>query len=216
MVCDHVSCALRGYGPDFRKSGPFASLRSVQGAGLACRLGRAVDVCHWHTPPPCPLRGYPCALAGKVHPLRVCTFPARLKPNTVTLDRLPDTAGRRSFILRKRRSNMMDKSREELEKEYAEATAKLEQYQHRGQRYGRGDCRHPCHGAQSRRTFPPPQSYLWRMTGQVPTAPPWTTPREGQLRFRGQVGRRWISLSAPRSSKAWSGLETLAGRGRAV
>lgn len=27
------------------------------------------------------------------------------------------------------------KSREELEKEYAEATAKLEQYQHRGQRY---------------------------------------------------------------------------------
>lgn len=28
----------------------------------------------------------------------------------------------------------MDKSREELEKEYAEATAKLEQYQHRGQR----------------------------------------------------------------------------------
>ena len=29
----------------------------------------------------------------------------------------------------------MDKSREELEKEYAEATAKLEQYQHRGQRY---------------------------------------------------------------------------------
>ena len=29
----------------------------------------------------------------------------------------------------------MDKSREELEKEYAEATVKLEQYQHRGQRY---------------------------------------------------------------------------------
>ena len=29
----------------------------------------------------------------------------------------------------------MDKSREELQKEYAEATAKLEQYQHRGQRY---------------------------------------------------------------------------------
>ena len=28
----------------------------------------------------------------------------------------------------------MDKSREELEKEYAEATAKLEQYQHKGQR----------------------------------------------------------------------------------
>ena len=28
----------------------------------------------------------------------------------------------------------MDKSREELEKEYAEATVKLEQYQHRGQR----------------------------------------------------------------------------------
>jgi len=118
MVCDHVSCALRGYGADFRKSGPFASLRSVQGAA-----------------PLAPLRGYPCALAGKVHPLRARTFPARLKPNTVTLDRLPDTAGRRSFILRKRRSTMMDKSREELEKEYAEATAKLEQYQHRGQRY---------------------------------------------------------------------------------
>ena len=28
----------------------------------------------------------------------------------------------------------MDKSREELEKEYAEATVKLEQYQHKGQR----------------------------------------------------------------------------------
>lgn len=28
----------------------------------------------------------------------------------------------------------MEKSREELEKEYAEVTAKLEQYQHRGQR----------------------------------------------------------------------------------
>ena len=28
----------------------------------------------------------------------------------------------------------MDKSREELEKEYAEATIKLEQYQHKGQR----------------------------------------------------------------------------------
>ena len=118
MVCDHVSCALRGYGPDFRKSGPFASLRSVQGAA-----------------PLAPLRGYPCALAGKVHPLRVCIFPARLKPNTVTLDRLPDTAGRRSFILPRRRSNTMDKSREELEKEYVEATAKLEQYQHRSQRY---------------------------------------------------------------------------------
>ena len=68
MVCDHVSCALRGYGPDLRKSGPFASLRSVQGAA-----------------PLAPLRGYPCTLAGKVHPLRVCTFPARLKPDTVTL-----------------------------------------------------------------------------------------------------------------------------------
>lgn len=97
MVCDHVSCALRGYGPDFRKSGPFASLRSVQGAA-----------------PLAPLCGYPCALAGKVHPLCVCTFPARLKPNTVTLDRLPDTAGRRSFVLPRRRSNTMDKSREEL------------------------------------------------------------------------------------------------------
>ena len=29
----------------------------------------------------------------------------------------------------------MNKKREELEKEYAEATVKLEQYQHRGQRY---------------------------------------------------------------------------------
>ena len=29
----------------------------------------------------------------------------------------------------------MKKTREELEKEYAEATAKAEQYQHRGQRY---------------------------------------------------------------------------------
>ncbi len=78
---------------------PFASLRSVQGAV-----------------PLAPLRGYPCTLAGKVHPLRVCIFPARLKPNTVTLDRLPDTAGTRSFILPKRRSNTMEKSRGEMEK----------------------------------------------------------------------------------------------------
>ena len=31
---------------------------------------------------------------------------------------------------------MMDKPREELEKEYAETTAKLEQYQHKDQRLG--------------------------------------------------------------------------------
>ena len=68
MVCDHVSCALRGYGPDFRKSGPFASLRSVQGAA-----------------PLAPLRGYPCTLVGKIHPLCVCNFPTRPKPNTVPL-----------------------------------------------------------------------------------------------------------------------------------
>lgn len=53
----------------------------------------------------------------------------------VGIQKLADTAGRRSFVLPRRRSNTMDKSREELEKEYAEATAKLEQYQHRGQRY---------------------------------------------------------------------------------
>ena len=117
MVCDHVSCALRGYGPDFRKSGPFASLRSVQGAA-----------------PLAPLCGYPCALAGKVHPLCVCTFPARLKPNTVTLDRLPDTAGRRSFILPRRRSNNIEQSYEELQKERDKAEAKAEQYQHKAQR----------------------------------------------------------------------------------
>ena len=52
MVCDHVSCALRGYGPDLRKSGPFASLRSVQGAA-----------------PLAPLRGYPCTPTKTVHPL---------------------------------------------------------------------------------------------------------------------------------------------------
>jgi len=68
------------------------------------------------------------------HPRPGCTFPARLKPNTVTLDRLPDTAGRRSFILPRRRSNTMKKLREELEKECAEATAKAEQYQHQVQR----------------------------------------------------------------------------------
>ncbi len=37
--------------------------------------------------------------------------------------------------MRKSRSNTIDKSREELEKECAEAKAKVEQYQHRGQRY---------------------------------------------------------------------------------
>ena len=34
----------------------------------------------------------------------------------------------------KRRSSTTDKKREELEKKYAEATAELEQYQHKGQR----------------------------------------------------------------------------------
>ena len=50
----------------------------------------------------------------------------------------------------------MDKSREELEKEYAEATVKLEQYQHKGQRlenrikyYQQGDCAHPGNGAKT-------------------------------------------------------------------
>lgn len=62
----------------------------------------------------------PWAPAGKEHPLRVFTFPARLKSNTVTLDRFPDTQGRRSFILLKRRSITMKKTREKLEKEYAQ------------------------------------------------------------------------------------------------
>lgn len=66
-IPDERKCTLQGYGPDFRKSRPFASLRSVQGAA-----------------PFASLCGYPCALAGKVHPLRIYTFPARLKPNTVT------------------------------------------------------------------------------------------------------------------------------------
>ena len=66
--------------------------------------------------PLAPLLGYPCALSGKVHPLRVCTFPERLKPNTVTLDRLPNTAGRRSIILTRRRPNTMKKSNEKLKK----------------------------------------------------------------------------------------------------
>ena len=69
-------------GPDLRKSGPFASLRSVQGAA-----------------PLAPLRGYPCAHAGKVHPLRICTVPAGLKLNTVTLDRLPNIAGNLANLL---------------------------------------------------------------------------------------------------------------------
>ena len=33
-------CALRGYGPDIRMSGPFASLRSVQGANAPCAASR--------------------------------------------------------------------------------------------------------------------------------------------------------------------------------
>ena len=54
------------------------------------------------------------------------------------------------------------------------------------------------------------------MTEQGPTAPLGTAPQEGQLRFRGQAGRRWLSQSAPQSSKVWSGLETPAGRGLAA
>ena len=92
-------CALRGGGPDTWVPGPFASRRSVQGAA-----------------PLEPLRGYPCTLTGKVHPRPSCTFPVRLKSNTVTFDCLPDTAGKRSFILPRRRLNIMKKSREELEK----------------------------------------------------------------------------------------------------
>ena len=38
------------------------------------------------------------------------------------------------FCFAKRRSNTIGKKREELEKEYAQATAQLEQYQHKGQR----------------------------------------------------------------------------------
>ncbi len=79
-----MNCALRGNGPDLRKSGPFA-----------------------------PLRGYPCTLAGKVHPRPGCTFPARLKPNTVTFDRLLNTAGKRSCIMPK---SLQIKSQEEIEK----------------------------------------------------------------------------------------------------
>ena len=40
-------CALRGGGPDIRMSGPFASLRDLQGAA-----------------PLAPLRGYPCPCGG--------------------------------------------------------------------------------------------------------------------------------------------------------
>lgn len=44
----------------------------------------------------------------------------------------------------------MDKSREELEKEYVEATAKLEQYQHRSQRY-ENRIRYYTHGERKKR-----------------------------------------------------------------
>ena len=95
MAYSHVSCALRGGGPDFRKSGPLASLCSVQGAT-----------------PLAPLRGYPSmhqTVYRKISGLNFC----KNGKETITTK----------------------KSREELEKEYAEATAKLEQYQHQGQRY---------------------------------------------------------------------------------
>ena len=48
---------------------------------------------------------------------------ARLKPNTVTLDRLPNTAGRRSFILPKRSRNTMKKSYGKLKKLAAQGQA---------------------------------------------------------------------------------------------
>jgi len=51
-----------------------------------------------------------------------------------TLDRLPYSIGRRSFIFEEKETITMEKSRKELQKELGEATAKLEQYQHQQQR----------------------------------------------------------------------------------
>ena len=56
--------------------------------GLVSPVGSVVRwTCATSTHRPlAPLRGYPCALAGKVHPLRVCTFPTRLSSLFYCLD----------------------------------------------------------------------------------------------------------------------------------
>ena len=58
----------------------------------------------------------------------------------------------------------MDKSREELEKEYAEATAKLEQYQHRGQRYENRIATTPKAKGRSETTDLSPVAERWRVS----------------------------------------------------
>ena len=84
------SCALRGGTADCRLKQPavFASLRSVQGAGLACQLGRRFKALHALRSPPATrtplrvLRRLPRAPAEPIHPLtRLYRFGGSEKQN---------------------------------------------------------------------------------------------------------------------------------------
>ena len=64
--------------------------------------------------------------------------------------------------------------------------------------------------------MPCPQSCPSHRPGQGQAAVPWTVRGAKPPRSRGQAGCPWLSRSAPHCSRGWSGLQTLAGRGRAA
>ena len=101
------SCALRGGTADCRLKQPavFASLRSVQGAGLACQLGRRFKAFHALRSPPvtrAPLRGLrrlprPPPKGG--HPPCVCPPSEGLTTEHRHPDRSPGTPRRTVIFL---------------------------------------------------------------------------------------------------------------------
>ena len=106
-IRDRYSCALRGGTADCRLKQPavFASLRSVQGAGLACRLGWRFKAFHALRSPPAtraPLRGL-CRLPRPPpkggHPPCVCPPSESLTTEHRHPDRSPGTPRRTVIFL---------------------------------------------------------------------------------------------------------------------
>ena len=100
------SCALRGGTADCRLKQPavFASLRSVQGAGLPCRLGRRFKAfhamrLHRRPAPPCAsYAAYPAYPLNRYTRLRGYIGSAGLKTKTDTLTAHREHPGGRSFF----------------------------------------------------------------------------------------------------------------------